>query len=335
MIEEFRHDDHLSTFAGLPVFEFTLPAPGQEPADVPADVENWAWRIALSYAVEAEFAELIEAFLGVVDGGRVRALILGYWVTDDMERDSAEVFEPLIERAERFPALEALFVGDMISQEIEVSWIKQSDPGPLLAAFPGLRTFGLRGTTDLSMGPLKHASLEELVMQGGGLPPEVVRAVGASELPALAELQLYLGSTWYSGGATAEDLAPILHGGPFPRLRHLGLRDADNQDDIAEAVAQAPIFAQLETLDLSLGNLSDTGAAALIAGQPLGHLKKLDLHHHYLTEEMMQRVWAAFPGIEVNLDEQEFLDESRGGGWEAADDPEAALRELRYIAVSE
>ena len=333
MIEEYRHD-HLGTFAGLPVVEFTIPGPDEEPADVPADVENWAWRIALSYAADTGYAELIEAFLAAVDASRVRALILGFWVNDDMESDSAEAFGPLIEQAARFPALEALFVGDMIADQIEVSWIRQSDPGPLLAAFPGLRTFGLRGTTELAMDPVKHPALEELVLQGGGLPPDVVRAIGASELPALTELQLYLGSAWYSGGATAEDLAPILNGQAFPGLRYLGLRDAENQDDIAAAVAQAPIVAQLETLDLSLGNLSDTGAAALIAGQPLSHLKRLDLHHHYLTEEMMQRVWAAFSGIEVNLDEQESPDED-GGAWEEADDPEAELREMRYIAVSE
>jgi hypothetical protein len=333
MIEEFRHD-HLTTFAGLPVFEFNLPDDDGVRAETPADPENWAWRIALEYSDdEAGYPELLDAFLAEVDSTRVKALILGFW-SEDMETDSAEAYLPLVERAVRFPALEALFIGDMTYDQIEVSWIFQSDPSPVLAAFPGLRVFGLRGTTNLSMAPLRHAALEELVLQGGGLPPEVVRAVAASELPALTELQLYLGSHWYSGGTTGQDLAPILHGGVFPRLRHLGLRDADNQDDIAAEVAQAPVVAQLESLDLSLGNLSDSGAAALIDGQPLNHLKKLDLHHHYLTEEMMQRVWAAFPGIQVNLDEQETQRES-GTPWQGDEDPEQALRNLRYIAVSE
>ena len=333
MIEEFRHD-YLSTFAGLPVFEFRLPDDDEVRPEIPEDPENWAWRMALGYSDDdAGYPELLDAFLDAVDGRRVRALILGFW-SEDMEDDSSYASIPLVERAERFPALEALFIGDMTSDQIEVSWIFQSDPGPVLAAFPGLRVFGLRGTTNLEMAPLRHAALEELVLQGGGLPPAVVRAVGASELPSLTELQLYLGSHWYQGGATGQDLAPILHGAAFPRLRHLGLRDADNQDDIAAEIADAPIVAQLETLDLSLGNLSDSGAAALIAGQPLRHLKKLDLHHHYLTEEMMQRLWAAFPGIDVNLDEQETPRES-GTPWQGDDDPEQARRNLRYIAVSE
>jgi hypothetical protein len=333
MIEEFRHD-HLNTFAGLPIFEFGLPTADAVGAENPVDVENWAWRVSLGYNDDIDYSDVLDGLIAAVDTTRITALILGDWTGTEMESDSAEATAPLIERADRFPALDALFVGDMTSDEIEVSWIFQSDPSPVLAAFPALRVFGLRGTTNLSMVPLRHAALRELVLQGGGLPPEVVRAVGASDLPALTDLQLYLGSQWYSGGATAEDLAPILGGQVFPELLHLALRDSDNQDDIAAAVAQAPVVARLESLDLSLGNLSDAGAAALIAGQPLDHLKKLDLHHHFMTEEMMQRMWTAFSGIELNLDEQETPDYDENAR-ESADDPEIELRNQRYIAVSE
>lgn len=50
------------------------------------------------------------------------------------------------------------------------------------------------------------------------------------------------------------------------------------------------MVAQLSTLSLALGTLSDQGAAALLAYQPLTHLAALDLHHHYLSEEMRQRL---------------------------------------------
>jgi hypothetical protein len=335
MIQEFRHD-HLTVFAGLPVHEFHFADPAAlSEGDVPGDAENWAWRIALEDADATTFAQVFATFLATVDTSRVKALILGYWLAEyDMERESSSATEPLLANAERFPALESLFVGDMISEQIEVSWIYQSDPGPVLEAFPRLREFGLRGTTNLTMAPVKHAGLRELTFQGGGLPPEVVRALGASELPSLTGIELYLGESWYNGGATPEDLAAILHGQAFPQLRHLGLRDSADQDDIAAALAHAPVVAQLETLDLSLGNLSDQGAAALLAGQPLTHLKSLDLHHHYLTEEMMQRIWAALPGVAVNLDEQEQPDGEQGE-WEDSEPTEQALREQRYIAVAE
>ena len=332
MIQEFRHD-HLTAFAGLPVYEFHFADPASlAVGDVPEDVQNWAWRIALDGTDGVTFEEVFEAFVATVETSRVKALILGYWLADyDMERESSSASEPLVSRAERFPALESLFIGDMISEQIEVSWIYQSDPGPVLAAFPRLREFGLRGTTNLTMEPIKHATLQELTFQGGGLPPEVVQAIGNSELPSLTGIELYLGERWYSGGATPEDLAAILQGRVFPQLRHLGLRDSSDQDDIVAALAHAPVVAQLESLDLSLGNLSDAGAAALLAGQPLTHLKSLDLHHHYLTEEMMQRIWAALPGVSVNLDEQEQPDIDS----EQAEDPEQDLRERRYIAVAE
>ena len=118
----------------------------------------------------------------------------------------------------------------------------------------------------------------------------MVRAVAGSEFPELTDLELYLGTSEYFGGSEVADLAGILEGTAFPKLRYLGLRNAENSDEIAAAVAHAPVVARLEVLDLSLGSLGDEGAAALLAGQPLTHLKKLDLHHHFISEPMQDRL---------------------------------------------
>lgn len=155
------------------------------------------------------------------------------------------------------------------------------------------------------MEPFSHDTLEEVTFQGGGLPLSALRALAESRLPALTGLDLYLGTLAYAGGATAEDLGRILRGEVFPSARHLGLRNAENVDELAAALAHAPVVARLESLDLSLGTLTDEGAAALLVGQPLTHLKRLDLHHHYLSEEMMQRIRQALPGVEVNMDESQ------------------------------
>jgi hypothetical protein len=161
-----------------------------------------------------------------------------------------------------------------------------------------------------------------LRFESGGLPPQVVRAVGESDLPALEHLELWLGEENYGGGATPEDLAGILAGEWLPSLRYLGLQDSEIQDEIAAAVAAAPVVARLETLSLSMGILTDSGAEALLSGQPLTHLKKLDLHHHYLSDEFMKRITAALPGVEVDLSEQEEGDDDGEEVW-------------RYVAVSE
>ncbi|RJL18578.1 leucine-rich repeat domain-containing protein, partial [Bailinhaonella thermotolerans] len=93
---------------------------------------------------------------------------------------------------------------------------------------------------------------------------------------------------------------------------------------IAAAVAAAPVVSRLETLSLGLGVLGDAGAEALLAGQPLTHLARLDLAHHYLTEPMEERVRRAFAasGTEVNLADRQEPDDDGGESW-------------RYVAVGE
>jgi hypothetical protein len=146
----------------------------------------------------------------------------------------------------------------------------------------------------------------------------VVRAVGASDLPNLWSLELWLGTDNYGGDATAADLADLLSGARLPALTSLGLRNAEIADEVAAAVAGAPVVARLTILDLSMGVLTDRGARALLAGQPLTHLDELHLWHHYLSTDMMERLVAGLPGVRVDLDEQLHDDE-----------------EDRWIAVSE
>lgn len=165
--------------------------------------------------------------------------------------------------------------------------------------------------------------MKKLRFESGGLPSSVVRAVGASELPALEHLELWLGVTEYGGEATVDDLAPLLSGAAFPALRHLGLQNSEIQDEIAAAVASAPVVAQLESLSLAMGTLSDAGAEALLSGQPLTHLTSLDLHHHYISDALVERLGNLLGSDRVNseIDEVEY--------WDPEEDDE------RYVAVSE
>ena len=308
MIQDFRRDA-LATFHALPVFPFACGDPADlEPSGVPEDIEAWAWRVGADEYDAADGDEIWAVFLDAVDTTRVRALTLGAWNPEVAGEDWDEYRDALLAAADRFPNLEALFVADVPSEMTEVSWIEQVDPGPLLAAFPNLVEFGLRGTSGLEMEPLVHDRLRELTIQTGGLPPQVVRAVGRSKLPALTGLDLYLGTEMYGGGADAEDLADILSGAAFPALRHLGLRNAENADTLAALLAHAPVVARLESLDLALGTLGDEGAAALLAGQPLTHLRRLDLHQHWISDEMIERLWQALPEVDINVDEQQVED---------------------------
>jgi hypothetical protein len=306
--------EHLTTFAGLPVVDFapdgTMDTAGK-PAPPPDDPTAVAWRV---WAEEDDnnweerpspaFLAMFEAFLASPAASVTTALVLGAWGYAAINHAPVEAVRAA---APRLPALRHLFFGDMTSEECEISWIKQGDVSALLEAYPDLRTLRVRGTDSLVVRPVRHASLRELAFESGGLPGAVVRAVGECDLPALSHLELWLGTDNYGGDATVEDLAPVLSGARLPALTHLGLRDAEIADLVAAALAGAPVVARLRTLDLSLGILSDVGATALLAGQPLTHLRRLDLHHHYLSEPVMARLKAELEpaGVELDLSDWE------------------------------
>jgi hypothetical protein len=303
------NDDHLTEFGGLPVFDFPEHLVEPEHADAtsfdhPA-VESVAWRVGrIGWDPVASWADLFDRFLELVDTTRISAFVVGSWVdVDDVDEPVDVVLERLVATRDRFPALRALFLGDITQEENEISWIHQGRVTDLLDAYPELTYFVVRGSAELSFPPVRHERLEKLTIQTGGLPATVVRGVAAGTFPALTHLELWLGTPNYGGDAEIADLAPILAGDRLPALRHLGLRNSEIQDDICAALAAAPVVARLESLDLSLGILTDAGATALLGGQPLTHLEQLDLHHNYLSEEIRGRLRDALsPKVELDLD---------------------------------
>jgi hypothetical protein len=310
---------HLTQFHGLPVFD--LPG-ADEAGELPA-ADSVAWRVRFTWGGSEDFDRIWERFLGTVDTTKVTALVLGCWGEEMYEDTLGPVLRRVVDAKERFPALKAFFLADVTFEENEISWIQQTDLAPLLNAYPGLEELGARGG-HREFTPVAHASLRTLRLESGGMSAAVVRGISESELPSLERLELWLGSEEYGGDTTVDDLAVLLSGVRFPALRHLGLQDSELQDGIAGAVAHAPVVPMLETLSLSMGVLTDAGGEALLAGQPLTHLKKLDLHHHFLTDAMMQRLGEALEpaGVEVDLSEQETPNEYGGDLW-------------HYVAVAE
>jgi hypothetical protein len=180
-----------------------------------------------------------------------------------------------------------------------------------VAAFPLLEELTVRGTGDPYLGDGKlelalaeHTGLRTLVLQTGGLPGRVSREVAASPLPSLENLELWLGCEQYRGDTTPDDLARVLSGEAFPELRYLGLRNAEDVDEWVPVLAEAPVVSSLDVLDLSLGILTDKGGEALVeSASAFAGLRRLDLHHHYLSEDVQARIRAALPGVEVDLSE--------------------------------
>ncbi|MFE6163615.1 STM4015 family protein [Streptomyces sp. NPDC056486] len=317
--------DNQQHWHGLPIREFPQ-ADEKLPDELPA-ADSVAWRIAVdSYSTDEPWESAFARFSETVDIARVRAIIVGNW-GDPNEGGPDMSLAALIEASGRMPALRALFLGDIDSEECEISWITQTCVTPLLDAFPELEEFAVRGSDGLAFPAVQHERLRSLTVESGGLPVEVVRGIAASDLPALEHLDLWLGTSGYGGDAAVSDLEPFFAGTRLPRLRQLALRNSEIQDEIAEAMASAPVVARLEVLDLSMGVLTDEGATALLAGQPLTHLKKLDLHHNFLSEALSARVRETLEpaGVEVDLD-PDGVD---------GDEEEEDGTVWRYVAVGE
>ena len=247
----------------------------------------------------------------------MKALVFGCWNFYG-EGSVTAITDLLVENAAKLPNLKALFLGDVTSEDCEVSWLEMGDISKLWAALPRLETFWIRGGEGLSFGRMSLPNLKELVVQTGGLPKKVVQEVLAADLPNLEHLELWLGDEGYGADTDVDDFSQLLAGSLFPKLKYLGLCNSEYSDELAKALAEAPVMDRIETLDLSSGTLGDEGAEALLASGKLAGLKKLDVHHHYLSDACMKKLSAL--ACEVNLDEQEDADENDGD---------------RYVAVSE
>jgi len=238
-----------------------------------------------------ELGPNLEHFLNSTAASTATALVIGAWHGDDPELTSANVIDVLVKGKDRLPNLAAVYIGDITSEENEMSWIKQSDISPLLSAFPNLQLLRSRGGDGLELKSPRHDNLRGLAIEAGGLDVGVIRSVSTSNFPNLEYLELWLGTDEYGANATVADLQPILSGNLFPKLKYLGLRNTQIADDVAGVVVNSPIVNRIETLDLSLGVLTDEGGKALLKlASPT--LKKLNLHYNYLSADVIKQLKA-------------------------------------------
>jgi hypothetical protein len=304
--------DKLTAFAGKPVVEW-------EEGTALKDAAATIYRISLDYDEHEKgmtWCDKFSSFLKDPSIQQITGLVVGEW-GEAFTESSAPIVEAIVSAREQLPNLTAIFLGDMTYEQCEISWIIQSDLSPIFNAYPNLEYFGARGARQLTLGSLHLEKLKHLVIESGGLPVEVVRNICAAQLPALEHLELWLGTDEYGADAAAEDFEPILSGKLFPKLQYLGLRDSYIADQIAMALAKAPIVDRIKVLDLSLGTLGDKGVKALLKNPALKKLQKLDIHHHYCSDEMIEKL--NHLGIEVDVSDQE---ENEG-------------EDERYVAVGE
>lgn len=286
--------DNVTEFAGLAVVPFE--------GDFTTDVATTMPRITANWDADADaWVEQFNLLRSLPVAASLRGLSIGAW-GEPYENSSAAVAAAVRQAAADFPQLTTLVFADLSYEEAEVSWIENSELGPMLNAYPGLTSVLVRGGNQLGLTDLKLPQLTTLVVQTGGLDRSVVTQLLTAELPSLTRLELYLGDSNYGANVTVDDLASIISGETFPLLTYLGLKNSELEDELAAALTSSPRLGQLKTLDLSLGTLSDVGGQALLAAKALDSLKLLDLQYHYLSEPVANALKERF-GDRVNLAE--------------------------------
>ncbi len=237
-------------------------------------------------------------------------LVIGDW-GGTWEDSCQAVLDGMIEHAEQFSHIRRLFVGDMDYEECEVSWIIQGNYSKLWAALPNLKALTIKGSTDLELGEICHEGLEELTIICGGLGSDVIKSIQNAKLPNLKKLLLYIGIEDYGFDGNADTVKELLEKADFPNLSYLGITDSEIQDELAQVVLNSKFMGQIETLDLSMGTLTDQGGALLLETLPKWpNVKTLDVHYHYMSDEMEEKL-SALP-ITVDVSDGEEPDEYDG-----------------------
>jgi hypothetical protein len=88
-----------------------------------------------------------------------------------------------------------------------------------------------------------------------------------------------------------KQLAPIFAATGLPKLKHLKLCNCAFADAAVKLLIGSKLLAQLQTLDLSMGNLSDRGIDLMVKSKDaFAHLEHLELTDSALTEVSRPKV---------------------------------------------
>ncbi len=231
---------------------------------------------------------------------QLEEIVIGDW-GGSWEDSCQDIIDAIIANKEKFSHIKSLFIGDMDSEECEVSWILQGNYDGLLQALPNLEKLTIQGSTELRLGKLESKNLKHFEIICGGLPKDVLQQIQKAEFPQLETLNLYLGIDDYGCDIEREDFETFISNANFPNLKYLGLNDCEWQDEVVEIVCESAFMKQLDVLDFSNGTLTDEGGAILLETIPkYENIKKVDLHYHYMSSKMMKKLKALSCEVDVS-----------------------------------
>jgi len=219
-------------------------------------------------------------------------------------------------------------------------YVRPPDLAKLAKALPHLEALEIQGLGgEGNLGTFNFPSLKSLDLRLSRTSARDLDAVSGGKLPALERLSVWLGGSAYcilddvyepkewdeddeDGNRYPDsypttdlekmevhevntDLTPaqvrsFLDGKWPASLKHLGLNSASLTNEMIEAICEGKLVKQLETLDLSGGNLNDDRAKVLASHKAqLAHLKELQLARNGLTKSGAGAVEGAIKGAKV------------------------------------
>ncbi|MFN6480179.1 STM4015 family protein [Nostoc sp. DedQUE07] len=283
-------NDRVTQFANRQVIEFDANVGIVEPV-------NNAYALRFEYENNDNLPRKLSRLLQETNTDKLEVLVFGLWA-ETSQTDSSSIVQALVDAKQRLTNLKAVFIGDLTSEDSEISWIQQSDISPILQAYPKLEILQIRGSDRLQFSPpIRHNHLKALIIETGGLSRDTVAQICQMNLPALEHLELWFGSEDYGGDCWVEDLNPIIFAEKFSNLVYLGLRNSQFTDEIVSVIVGSPILDYISVLDLSMGTLTDAGAEELLNCSAINNLDILNISENFLSQEMIDK----FSGLDVRV----------------------------------
>ncbi|MBN3898238.1 MAG: STM4015 family protein [Nostoc sp. NOS(2021)] len=283
---------HLTQFANRQVVEFDANIGITDPINKAYALRYWP------YENEDNLPSKLSRLLQQPNAHKLEALVFGLWEEEAYESNSSGIIKALVDAKQYLTNLKAIFIGDIIGDECEISWIQQSDISRILQAYTKLEILQVRGGDGLQFSPpIRHNYLKALIVETGGLSRDTVAQICQMNLPALEHLELWFGSENYGGDCWVEDLNQILFEEKFPKLNYLGLRNSQFTDEIVSIIVGSSIIHYISVLDLSMGTLSDAGAEELLNCSAINNLDILNISESFLSQEMIEK----FSGLDVRV----------------------------------
>lgn len=265
--------------------------------------------------VTKDFQEFFSEFINHPSTQFLQELVVG--LLDPEDNDSGDVDQALAERPR--PTLRSLFLGDFYCEETELNWSSVTvNSKALYPMLPNLTSYTVRSGS-LGFGQLNLPELREFRTISGGMGEDCVKHICESDCPKLERLSLQFGRRYENAATDVACVRPILQDNLFPHLRHLGITNAEFTDEFCEALADSPLLAQLDELDLKMGTMSAQGAKAIHdAKEKFAHLHFINVDDNYLPDESIALLRQVCPI---------FSDEQRGDGTEDPEDRYASAIE--------